>query len=70
MPWRSEAKKDVAACEKLRGVGNKHGSGDLRMGKPTSQEVSTSEYIGCGSERGELKYLINRRKRNQPRFPK
>ncbi len=24
MPWRSEAMKDVAACEKRRGVGNKH----------------------------------------------
>ena len=23
MPWRSEAKKDVAACEKCRGAGNK-----------------------------------------------
>ena len=23
MPWRSEAMKDVAACEKARGVGNK-----------------------------------------------
>ena len=24
MPRQSEAKKDVAACEKCRGVGNKH----------------------------------------------
>ncbi len=24
MPWRSEAKKDVAACEKRGGAGNKH----------------------------------------------
>ena len=24
MPWRSEAMKDVAACEKLRGAGNEH----------------------------------------------
>jgi len=23
MPWRSEAMKDVAACEKYRGAGNK-----------------------------------------------
>ncbi len=23
MPWRSEAMKDVAACEKCRGAGNK-----------------------------------------------
>ena len=31
---------------------------------------SFSEYIAKRSERGELKYLSNRRKRNQPRFPK
>ena len=24
MPWRSEAMKDVAACEKRGGAGNKH----------------------------------------------
>jgi len=24
MPWRSEAKKDVAACEKRGGAGNTH----------------------------------------------
>jgi len=24
MPWQSEAKKDVAACEKRGGAGNKH----------------------------------------------
>ena len=29
-----------------------------------------SEYIGFESEPGELKYLSNRRKRNQPRFRK
>ena len=33
------------------------------MGKPTSQEVSASEYIGCRSEPGELKHLSTRRKR-------
>ena len=69
MPWRSEAMKDVAACEKPRGAGNELRSVDVRMGKPTSQEVSVPEYIGCGSEPGELKYLSTRRKRNQPRFP-
>ena len=70
MPWRSEAMKDVAACEKLRGVGNRHRSGDVRMGKPTAQAVSHIEYIDMGSEPRELKYLITSRKRNQPRFPK
>ena len=29
-----------------------------------------TEYIGVGSEPGELKHLSSRRKRNQPRFPK
>ena len=57
MPWRSEAKKDVAACEKLRGVGNRHRSGDVRMGKPTAQAVSHIESIDMGSEPRELKYL-------------
>ena len=70
MPWRSEAMKDVAACEKLRGVGNRHRSGDVRMGKPTAQAVSHIEYIDMGSEPRELKYLNTSRKRNQPRFPK
>ena len=69
MPWRSEAMKDVAACEKLRGVGNRHRSGDVRMGKPTAQAVSHIESIDMGSEPRELKYLITSRKRNQPRFP-
>jgi hypothetical protein len=31
-------------------------------------KVSAPEYIGCGGEPGELKYLSTRRKRNQPRF--
>ena len=69
MPWRSEAMKDVAACDKHRGVGSKLRSGDVRMGKPTAQAVSSTESIGAGSEPGELKYLSTRRKRNQPRFP-
>ena len=37
-------------------------------GNPPAR-VSCSEYIAAGSERGELKYLSTRRKRNQPRFP-
>lgn len=62
--------KDVVACEKCRGAGNKLRSGNIRMGKPTASAVSCSEFIAAGSEPGELKYLSNRRKRNQPRFPK
>jgi len=69
MPWQSEAMKDVVACEKFRGAGNKLRSGNVRMGKPTPQGVSLPEYIGQGGEPRELKYLITSRKRNQPRFP-
>jgi hypothetical protein len=32
-------------------------------------QVLQAEYIGLQSERGELKHLSTRRKRNQPRFP-
>jgi hypothetical protein len=39
------------------------------MGEPTPQGVLHGEYIAMQGERGELKYLSNRRKRNQPRFP-
>src|SRR5260370_920957 len=34
MPWRQEPMKDVAGCEKLRGVASRHRSGGVRMGKP------------------------------------
>ena len=33
-------------------------------------QVFITEYIGYEGERGELKHLSNRRKRNQPRFRK
>src|SRR5947209_4863058 len=35
MPWRREATKDVARCEKPRGAASRLRSGDLRMGQPT-----------------------------------
>jgi hypothetical protein len=57
MPWRSEAMKDVTACEKSRGAGNRHRSGNVRMGKPTAQAVSQFESIELGGELRELKYL-------------
>ena len=39
--------KDVVACEKLRRAGKQALlSADIRMGKPTSFEVSIPEYIG------------------------
>jgi hypothetical protein len=39
------------------------------MGKPTASAVSIPEYIGYGSEPGELKHLSTRRKRNQIEIP-
>ena len=34
MPWRQEAMKDVASCEKLGEGANNRRSRDVRMGKP------------------------------------
>ena len=42
MPWHYMAKKDVTTCEKLRGVGSKHRSVDIRMGKPGTSNVVSS----------------------------
>ena len=47
MPWRSQAMKDVVACEKLRGVGKqtlirRYPNGETH----TSDGVSHAEYIG------------------------
>ena len=40
-------------------------------GNPTEfTQLFYAEYIGVKGERGELKHLITRRKRNQPRFRK
>ena len=38
MPRHRSAKKDVASCEKLRGAASRHGSEDIRMGKPGGRE--------------------------------
>ena len=38
MPWRQEPKKDVADCEKPRGVVNERRSVDIRMGQPRLEE--------------------------------
>jgi hypothetical protein len=70
MPRQLEARKDVGACEKVRGAG-KHA---LILTCPNGEthlllQVSLTEYIAAGSEPGELKHLSTRRKRNQPRFP-
>ncbi len=71
MPWQLEAMKDVVGYEKLRGA-VKHA---LIRRCPNGEThpvywVSYTEYIGMRGERGELKHLSTRRKRNQPRFPK
>ena len=42
IPRHTEAKKDVATDETLRGAGSKPRSGDVRMGQPQVQPV---EYI-------------------------
>ena len=64
MPRYEPAKKDVASCEKLRGVASKRRSGDVRMGKPGRGYALSSRK---GSQPGELKHLSTRRKRNQKR---
>ena len=70
MPWQLETMKDVVGYEKPRGA-VKHA---LIRGCPNGEthsiyRVSYTEYIGIRGERGELKHLSTRRKRNQPRFP-
>jgi hypothetical protein len=48
MPWRREAMKDVASCDKPRGAANRLRSGDFRMGQPLQRQVwrSPAEFIG------------------------
>jgi hypothetical protein len=48
MPWRREAMKDVAGCDKPRGAASKPRSADFRMGKPGARNGAspTPEYIG------------------------
>ena len=47
MPRHHTPKKDVASCEKLRGVASRQRSVDIRMGKPGWSNVQSSkdEYI-------------------------
>src|SRR5438552_17345474 len=48
MPWRREAMKDVASCDKPRGAASRLRSGDFRMGQPLARQVARSpaEFIG------------------------
>ena len=70
MPWQLETMKDVVGCVKPRGAVKQA----LIRGFPNGEthsacRVSCTEYIGVSGERGELKHLSTRRKRNQLRFP-
>ena len=51
MPWRREATKDVASCDKPRGAASRHRSGDVRMGEPGwgNAHSSVTESIGHGT---------------------
>src|SRR3989442_14621592 len=51
MPWRREATKDVASCDKPRGAASRHRSGDVRMGEPGwgNAQSSVTEFIGHGT---------------------
>jgi hypothetical protein len=48
MPWRREAMKDVASCDKPRGAASRHRSEDVRMGEPGrgNARSSPTESIG------------------------
>jgi hypothetical protein len=54
MPWRQEATKDVARCDKPRGAASGLRSGDLRMGQPTRACAGTAARIdrAAGRTRG------------------
>src|SRR2546422_887721 len=54
MPWRREAMKDVASCDKPRGAASRHRSEDVRMGEPGwgNAHSSVTESIGHGTRTG------------------
>ncbi|KAK9660652.1 hypothetical protein RND81_O197100 [Saponaria officinalis] len=61
-----ETRKGVLIDEMLRGVENKHRSGDSRIGQPF--ELLLNPWAGK-RQPGELKHLTSQRKRKQKRFP-
>ena len=63
MPRLRKAKKDVASCEKLGGAASAHRSQDIRMGQPGGSDPATG--ARRRGERGELKHLSTRRRREQ-----
>src|SRR5437660_1016275 len=54
MPWRREAMKDVASCDKPRGAASRHRSGDFRMGEPGwgNAHSSVVKFIVHGTRTG------------------
>src|ERR671924_1560176 len=54
MPWRREAMKGVASCDKPRGAASRQRSGDARMGEPGwgNAHSSATESIGRGTRTG------------------
>jgi len=54
MPWRREATKGVASCDKPRGAASRQRSGDARMGEPGwgNAQSSATESIGRGTRTG------------------
>jgi hypothetical protein len=65
MPRHQEAMKDVASCEKPRGVAASIDPGMSEWGNPAAKAVRL-ERVG---ERGELNHLSTHRKRNQIEIP-
>jgi hypothetical protein len=72
MPRSREATKGAVSGETLRVAASRHRSGGTRMGEPTldSTKESLTEFIGQGSEPGELKHLSSPRNRKKTRCPK
>src|SRR4029453_3458096 len=68
MPWRQEATKGGASCEKPRGAASRLRAVDARVGEPLRGHArrSPAEFIGRRGEPGELKHLSTSRRRQQP----
>ena len=69
MPWRAQAMKDVASCDKLRLGASTRQPADFRMGKPNPQGLSLTEFIGQRSKPGELKHLMYPEERTSTETP-
>ena len=69
MPWRREAMKDVASCDKPRGAASRQRSGDARMGEPGwgNAQSFLTESIGQGTrtEGTETSQYLEEEKSNE-----